>query len=652
LSYKRNGINLVQRTVTAWNAAEAQRSELVRLRVVAMMDASLPPPAFVPHPADQAGTGDPGQPAGFPVDQAAFAETRRHDDRAARSMQRIERSLPLIQALGRTGYFETDFSDGMTFGTSQFFEHYGLPAAQRWLSLADWRRHIHPDDRAVVHEQVAHLTSAQAAVNVEYRIVTAGNAIRWVKSDAQIERDDTGRALRMVGIQQDITERREAEEKVRWVANHDQLTSLANRSNFREHLGNWCQAIKTGRRDPAALLMIDLDGFKAVNDVHGHLVGDSLLRLAAQRLGACIGDGDMIARLGGDEFAILHQSDCTAKALAARIINIVGRPYLVDGCVIMIGASVGIAHVCCDGTDAQSLLRAADLALYSAKSRGRGTRCRYSSDMGKSARDYRSMVDDLRRAVTLGQMSLEYQPQAAVSDGKIVGFEALLRWRRPGHGPIPPAVFVPVAEEAGLMHEIGEWVLHTACREAASWPLPLRIAVNVSPEQIGDDDALVERVREVLAITGLAPERLELEVTEGTIRRAESNALAQFRKLRALGVKISMDDFGTGFSSLSRLLSFPFDGIKIDRSFVAALGHDDKAAALVRSIADLGSSLAMTTVAEGVETEAQAIMVRANGFTDMQGFLISRPMSVTLLHRYMLAEARQGVSSDNTDAIA
>lgn len=410
------------------------------------------------------------------------------------------------------------------------------------------------------------------------------------------------------------------------LARTDPLTGLANRRWFQERLGEMLRGPRAG----AAVLLLDLDRFKAVNDSLGHPAGDALLQIVARRLRSALRDEDMVARLGGDEFAVVLAQAAGAEALAARLIDLLSRPYLVDGRAANIGASIGIAVGPRDGADPAELVRRADLALYEAKASGRGTARVFHPALDLRAKERHSLEQDLRRAITLRQFELHYQPQVKLATGELVGFEALVRWRHPERGLVPPDRFIPLAEEIGLIVPLGEWVLRAACREAAAWPRGprggLRVAVNVSPHQLVEGERLRRVVAEALDGAGLPGTRLEVEITESALAKYEGGALRVLHDLRAMGVHVSMDDFGTGYSSLSQLRSFPFDKVKLDRSFVRELGTNPEATALVRAIAALGASLGMTTTAEGVETAEQAALVRSDGYTDMQGYLVSRPV--------------------------
>jgi diguanylate cyclase (GGDEF)-like protein len=408
----------------------------------------------------------------------------------------------------------------------------------------------------------------------------------------------------------------------------DSLTGLLHRDAFLNALR--ARTEDGGERPlPFALLAVDLDRFKAVNDTLGHPVGDALLQAVGRRMRGCIRAGDLAGRLGGDEFAILLgclSQEADAQGLAKRLVELIARPFLLDGHSVVIGCSVGIAVFPTDATDATGMMRCADLALYQAKAEGRGDQRRFVPALRARAEARRRMEASLRAAIGLGQFTLAYQPHVDIASGRLAGFEALLRWNHPERGVVPPAEFVPLAEEIGLIVPIGEWVLRTACREAARWPDPaLTVSVNVAAAQLARRN-LAMQVRAALADSGFPPHRLELEVTETALLHDASAALATCEELRAMGVRISLDDFGTGYSSLTQLRSFPLDRVKIDRSFVREMESQPASAAIVRAVAGLGHALGLKTTAEGVETEGQLEELRAFGCTDAQGFLFSRPL--------------------------
>ena len=382
-----------------------------------------------------------------------------------------------------------------------------------------------------------------------------------------------------------------------------------------------------------ALLCLDLDGFKPINDSLGHAAGDLVLRETAARIEAAVGGANFVARVGGDEFVVLcpHANSASAEAVCRRLLEAVAQPLEFDGQMTQIGLSIGIALAPCDGRTADDLLRNADLALYKAKTDGRGTFRFFHREMDEQTRARRSLELDLRSALARGEFVLHFQPRFPAQSTRAVSVEALLRWVHPQRGMIAPSAFIPMAEETGLIVPIGTWVLHEACRLVA--PLdPLSVSVNLSPVQIRRGD-IVKTVRSALEASGLPPHRLELEVTEGVLLENTTSALATLTALKELGVNLAIDDFGTGYSSLSTLHSFPFDRIKIDRHFVAALGQDRDADAIIRAVIGLGRALRMQTVAEGVETEEQLAFLQTEGCNEVQGFLLARPSAFSDLTR-------------------
>jgi diguanylate cyclase (GGDEF)-like protein len=410
----------------------------------------------------------------------------------------------------------------------------------------------------------------------------------------------------------------------------DALTGLATRGSFHRRLGELLAKGRRGDAAPLAVHCIDLDKFKVVNDTLGHPVGDGLLVKVAERIRTAVRGDDMIARLGGDEFAIIETAGerPAAEALASRLVDLLGRTYIVAGHMVSIGTSVGVALAPDDGDEVTTLLKHADLALYRAKADGRGRFCFFQLGMDSEMQSRRLLEMDLRKALALREFEVFYQPQVDVDTKTLLGFEALLRWRSPTRGLVSPGVFIALAEEIGLIGRIGDWVLRTACHEAASWPSPVSLSVNISPVQFRDGK-LVPTVTSALAASGLDPSRLDLEITEGALLDNTEEVVNVLRELKALGVRLSMDDFGTGYSSLSYLQKFPFDKIKIDQSFVRGADRSTDAGAILRAVAALGKSLGMTTIAEGVETKEQLDRVRAEGCNVVQGYLTGHPLPAT-----------------------
>lgn len=439
-------------------------------------------------------------------------------------------------------------------------------------------------------------------------------------------RNAEGQAEYLLGVSEDIAERKRAEAQIARLAHYDPLTELPNRVLFQRHLSE-ALARRARKGDQLAVHFIDLDRFKTVNDTLGHPLGDELLRVAAERLRGCVREGDTVARLGGDEFAVVQTglSDMTgATRLAERIVEAMSAPFDLQGHQVVIGASVGVAAAPSDGEDADELLKKADMALYRAKADGRGAFHFFERAMDEQLQARRALELDLRRALTAGEFELYYQPLYNLGDERVTGCEALLRWRHPDRGMVSPADFIPLAEEIGLIVPLGEWVLRTACAEAARWPDHVRLAVNLSPAQFRDR-GLVRTVVSAIAASGLPAQRLELEITESVLLQDSAANMTMLHDLKALGVRISMDDFGTGYSSLSYLRSFPFDKIKIDQTFVRDILEDSDAMAIIKAVLDLGSSMGIVTTAEGVETLEQLNALRGQGCAEIQGYFISRP---------------------------
>ena len=503
--------------------------------------------------------------------------------------------------------------------------HYGY-ARERFaaMSLLD----IWPQDEHELHRAIAQAVGSAYVSDRTWRHIKADRSEIEVLTYAR-RVAFAGRMAVLVAVV-DVTERGEAEARIAYLAQHDALTSLPNRVLFHDRLKEaFGHVRRTGR--PLAVHCIDLDHFKSVNDTLGHSIGDQLLREVAGRLKQHLTESCLVARLGGDEFAviqpdILHPNE--ASDLAARLISALSAHYEIQGHEVIVGASVGIALAPGDGDDSDALLRNADMALYRAKAEGRGAAHFFEPEMDRRIQARRVLELDLRKAFTNGEFQLYYQPLMNLQQDRICGFEALLRWQHPTRGMVPPGEFISLAEEIGLIGPLGEWVLRQACAEAARWPDDLRIAVNLSPAQFRNR-SVVQAVLTALAYSRLKPQRLELEITESVLLADTEINLAILHKLREIGVRISMDDFGTGYSSLSYLRSFPFDKIKIDRSFVNDIADRPDCMAIIHAVVGLGTSLGISTTAEGVETQEQLDRLRAEGCTEAQGFLFSPPRPVS-----------------------
>ena len=453
------------------------------------------------------------------------------------------------------------------------------------------------------------------------------NEIWWSISGRPVH-DEIGRFFGFRGFASDLTQMRQSEVELDRLARQDALTGLANRQALRRALDDaLVSAVR--RKHRCSMFLLDLDRFKAVNDTLGHPAGDTLLRLVALRLRDVIGEAGQVGRLGGDEFEVVlpNASDKTdLSKLAQGIIDSLSRPYTINGTAVSIGASVGIVTSDYDDRTSDDLMRDADLALYAAKAAGKGCFRFFEPEMHEAARQRQLMESDLRVALEKGQLWLAYQPCVDAASEAVTGFEALIRWDHPEHGPVSPAEFIPLAEEIGLIDEIGEWVLRTACAEAAKWPKQITVAVNLSPVQF-KSPALPTIVRMVLSDTELPAKRLELEITEGVFLSNDDHVHEMIASLKAIGLKLALDDFGTGYSSLSYLQRVPFDKIKIDRSFVTgASDPKGRNAALIRAMVGLASDLKMQTTAEGVETPEELALVRDLGCSLVQGYIFGKPM--------------------------
>ncbi|TPG60621.1 EAL domain-containing protein [Roseomonas nepalensis] len=427
---------------------------------------------------------------------------------------------------------------------------------------------------------------------------------------------------------EDVTERKRSGERLSHMARHDALTGLPNRVLFREHMERVLPRLRRG--EPLAVLCLDLDGFKGVNDTLGHPAGDELLRAVSRRLRDSTRETDLVARLGGDEFAIVQvgaEQPQSAAALADRLVEALREPFDLQGQWVEIGTSIGVVLADEGMGTADELLRNGDIALYRAKAAGRGTWRLFEPEMDTEIQKRRQAEIDLRRAIAEEQFEVHYQPLIEARGGVLTGFEALLRWHHPERGMISPAEFIPLAEEIGLIRAIGAWVLRKACADAAGWPGHVRIAINLSPVQFVNGH-LVQEVEQALASAGLAASRLELEITESVLLQDNDATLGVLHRLHDLGVRISMDDFGTGYSSLSYLRRFPFDKIKIDQSFVRNLGGEKGSIEIIRAVVGLGKALGMNVLAEGVETAEQRGILEVEGCDELQGYLFSQPRPV------------------------
>jgi diguanylate cyclase (GGDEF)-like protein/PAS domain S-box-containing protein len=485
------------------------------------------------------------------------------------------------------------------------------------------------------------LRSDQPLIIESHSVHTPHNGLRVVTSKRVVIHDESGKPEYLLGVLEDVTEQKLAEQRIAYLAHYDALTGLANRVLFCEQLEQALKRVRHGER--LAVLYIDLDHLKRINDTLGHSAGDELLKGVADRLRGCVKDIDVLARLSGDEFAVIQMSfdrPADAAELAVRARDAIQEPFELDGHQVIVDISVGISVAPNDATERDELLKTADIALYEAKNSGRGTYCFYEKDMHERMRARDTLERDLQSALANGEFELFYQPVVALKENSIKSFEALLRWRHPTRGLVSPGEFIGVAEETGLIVPLGEWVLRHSCAEAASWPDDIGVAVNVSSVQLTNKN-LANAVIGAIAAAGITPDRLILEITESVFLKNTFANLATLKRLHELGVRFAMDDFGTGYSSLGYLLSFPFSKIKIDRSFITDLTDRKESRAIVRAITDLGRSLKMRVIAEGVETAQQLEQLRILGCAEIQGYLFSPPRPASEIRQYFMPNRRE-----------
>lgn len=554
------------------------------------------------------------------------------------------------QESGSDWLWETDANRRVVRATSRFAASLGLdPVSINGKSLLEvlagprWAGGDLPDGLPTLAENL----KRREAFRDLLLSVRIGDSERWFEIAAKPRYDDDGVFVGFRGVGSDVTEQRASADKINRMARYDTLTGLPNRLFINETLESaMAAAAKWGSR--CAFMMIDLDRFKAVNDSLGHPVGDRLLSLVSQRLAGLMSDNEMIGRLGGDEFAVVVR-DATdiprTERLAQSIVDALSRPFTLDHHTLYTGASVGLAIGPQDGRTTEMLIRSADLALYRSKDAGGGTFYSYETQLHVAAEERHRLEQALREALDNSELHLSYQPLVDAETIELTGFEALVRWTHPELGPVSPAKFIPLAEDARLIPAIGEWVLRTACNEAARWPGQARIAVNVSAEQL-HNPGFVAIVASALANSGLPPGRLELEVTESVFMRDDGTAVKVLQRLVDLGVRLSLDDFGTGFSSLGYLSRTRFSTIKIDRSFVIGAANGVREAiAIIRAVVALAQSLGMSTTAEGVETEAEHKLLQSLGCTKIQGFYFSRPLPVAEARELARAAARTSAAA-------
>ncbi len=582
-----------------------------------------------------------------PVDWLVVTERVRYMLRAAATLTSFARSetrLDRAQRIARLGNWEWDLESTSLRCSRQLRRILGFPEQGDPISRESFLARVHPQDRRLVSHAFERSVRELEPFGVDHRVVLPDGTERIVHTQAEVVGGEAGETLELAGTVQDITERKQAEKRLRFLAFHDELTHLGNREFFRARLR---QALAQARRHgrSVAILFLDLDHFKRINDTLGHSVGDQLLQRVAERLRNCTREGDFVSRshdedgdatvsrFGGDEFIVMlaeigEPED--AARVARRVLEVLSQPFRLQQHEVVIGASVGIAVFPHDGDDVETMLRNADAAMYHAKERGRNNFQFYESSMNTVAMRRLELEGELRKAVERQQLHVHYQPKLDLRSGHISGVEALLRWTHPALGAVSPAEFVPVAEQGGLILSIGEFVLRAACNQARFWQdaglPPVRVSVNLSAHQFAAE-GLVATVRRVLTETGLDPRWLELEITESVLMENERLAVAAMEEMQGIGIVVSLDDFGTGYSSLSYLKRFRVNAVKIDRCFVRDIASDPEDAAIIGAIISIARALRMKVIAEGVETEAQRDFLIERGCDEMQGYLYSRPVA-------------------------
>jgi len=526
-----------------------------------------------------------------------------------------------------------------TFVSPQAERFLGYPN-ERWLTEpAFWADHLHSDDREGAVAFCKKVTEEKKDHTFEYRMVAADGRIVWLRDSVSVVVED-GQPVKLRGVMVNITEQKQAEDRLRYLAHHDGLTDLPNRILFADRLGQALSRVRWHKR-VVAVLFLDLDHFKRINDTLGHNMGDLLLKAVAERLSSCVRSGDTVARMGGDEFTIILADVAQAEdvpKVAQKIIDAVAKPFVLAGRELFVSTSMGISLFPNDGQDVQTLLKNADAAMYRAKEQGRNHYQHYSPAMNVRTLERLALESSLRHALERKELLLHYQPRVDLDTGQITCVEALLRWQYPDLGIVPPNQFIPLAEETGLIIPIGEWVLRTACQQNKLWQtmglFPIRVAVNLSPRQF-EEKNFIETIATVLKDTGLDPNYLELELTENLLMKNAETSIATLRQLNAMEVQISVDDFGTGYSSLSYLRRFPIHALKIDQSFVRDITTDPDDSVIVTAMIILAHSLKLKVIAEGVETKEQLDFLRSLKCHEMQGYLFSRPLPEDELARLL-----------------
>ncbi|MDQ2816945.1 MAG: EAL domain-containing protein [Candidatus Eremiobacteraeota bacterium] len=560
----------------------------------------------------------------------SYRRNRAAQQQHLKTVAEKNRSLENAQRLARIGNWTQTLTTGHITCSEELLRIFSTTRTQSVAGVL--RRFDHPDDRDAIERAVARSLKHFEPYSIDHRIILRDGGVRYVHEQAEYTYDAEGRPYQLVGTILDITERKQAEEKLAFLAHHDALTGLPNRTLLADRLTQCiAQAKRSGRT--VAVLFLDLDRFKTINDTLGHAAGDELLKEVAARLRQSIRAADTVARSGGDEFVLVLGDIVEQRHVVGVVRNIVGslaQPFSVESRDLYITSSIGISLYPSDDADVDRLITNADAAMYQAKEKGRNNFVFYTPEIHKSAVRRLSLETDLRKAVEEGQFTLHYQPVIRLATSAIAGFEALVRWQHPSLGLVPPMDFIPLAEESGLIVPIGEWVMRTACAQHKEWKrlgyATERIAVNISARQLQQRN-IAQSIGQVLAESGLSPQALEIEITESLLMKDMSRSLAILKQLRDMGIGISIDDFGTGYSSLGYLKLFPLDTLKIDKSFIRDLTVDRFDEAIASAVVTLAKSLSLNVIAEGVETADQAFKLQELGCDEVQGYLFSKPQT-------------------------
>ena len=590
--------------------------------------------------------------------------------RANRELRRSKARLANAQRIAKLGHWDWNIERNSVHWSDELFRIFGFRPQAFKPSKELFLRCIHPEDAASVRDSLEGILAQERPCNMDYRIIHSDGSQRFVHQQTEIIPGEDGKTRWMTGTIQDITELKHAEKQISFLAYYDSLTGLPNRALFKKYLR---RALVYAERyeQKLAVLFLDLDLFKRFNDTLGHTVGDLLLKAVTDRLVASLRSNERVsrkvgheasfsvARLGGDEFVVLLariKEVPDAAKTTRHILSAFSDPFVIEGHEVFITASIGISLYPFDGQDIETLLKNADTAMYHAKSRGRNNYQFYSESMNSMALERLTLENNLRKALEREEFVLYYQPKLNTQTGKIAAIEALIRWQHPDLGLVLPSEFIPLAEETGLIVPIGEWVLQTACIQNRAWQdagfRPLRIAVNLSSVQFRQPSRLIQAIRNALSSTGLAPDLLELELTESIIMENEQESIDILKQLKAMGLTISIDDFGTGYSSLSYLRQFPVDALKIDRSFLEGGTDDPGNSSLTAAIILMAHTLNLKAIAEGVETEEQLNFLRTLGCDEVQGFLVGRPLPGSEFTDLLKSDAERQIEVSTGDSIS